>query len=275
MLQVARLATKPLGEAAERVADFVHQQLNADGGFKDRAGNSDLYYTVFGIDSLVALQSELPTGAIADYLTTFGDGDDLDTVHLTSLARCWAAIDDDKQVRRLAPKVTQRLNAEPRRSVYDCFLAVGAAQDVGAELPPAADIAASLAPLAIGDGSYANDADIQLGNTPATAAAVTLQHQLGVPIDPQSSDWLLARCHEDGGFFAFAEAPIPDLLSTAVALHALSAMRADLSTVRESCLDFIDTLWTSRGSFFGNWAEDTLDVEYTYYGLLALGHLSL
>jgi len=33
-------------------------------------------------------------------------------------------------------------------------------------------------------------------------------------------------------------------------------------------------LWTNRGGFYGNWLDDTLDCEYTYYGLLALGHLS-
>lgn len=275
MLQVARLATKQLGDAADLVRDFVHQQLNSDGGFADRAGNSDLYYTVFGLECLVALQCDVPTQTVADYLMTFGDGDELDIVHLTSLARCWAAIQDASHVRRLQPIVMQRLANTPRRSAYDCFLAVGAAQDIGATPPSAVDITTTLAPLAIGDGSYSNDADIALGNTPATAAAVTLQHQFDLPVDPRSGEWLLARCHDEGGFFAFAEAPIPDLLSTAVALHALAAMHTDLSAVREPCLDFIDTLWTSRGSFFGNWAEDTIDVEYTYYGLLALGHLSL
>ena len=34
-------------------------------------------------------------------------------------------------------------------------------------------------------------------------------------------------------------------------------------------------LWSAAGGFHGNWADDTLDPEYTYYGLLALGHLAL
>jgi hypothetical protein len=45
--------------------------------------------------------------------------------------------------------------------------------------------------------------------------------------------------------------------------------------VKEPCLDFIDSLWSAAGGFHGNWADDTLDPEYTYYGLLALGHLAL
>jgi hypothetical protein len=39
-------------------------------------------------------------------------------------------------------------------------------------------------------------------------------------------------------------------------------------------VDFVDTLWNGKG-FCGSWADDTVDSEYTYYALLALGHLSL
>ena len=78
-----------------------------------------------------------------------------------------------------------------------------------------------------------------------------------------------------GGFLAVPEAPIPDLLSTATALHALAGMQVDFSGIKERCIDFVDSLWTNRGSFYGNWTDDMLDTEYTYYGLLALGHLSL
>ena len=50
-------------------------------------------------------------------------------------------------------------------------------------------------------------------------------------------------------------------------------MQADLSAVKEPCIDFVDSLWSGRGSFHGHWADDELDSEYTFYGLLALGHL--
>ena len=107
------------------------------------------------------------------------------------------------------------------------------------------------------------------------AAAVLLLRHLGVTPDASLADWLLARANPEGGFFAAPDAPIPDLLSTATALHALSAMQAPLEPVRESCLDFIDSLWTNRGGFYGSWADDAIDCEYTYYALLSLGHLSL
>ena len=44
---------------------------------------------------------------------------------------------------------------------------------------------------------------------------------------------------------------------------------------KDSILDFIDSLWTAAGGFHGTWDDDDLDIEYTYYGLLALGHLAL
>ena len=114
-----------------------------------------------------------------------------------------------------------------------------------------------------------------MGLTPSTAAACTLLRHLGEPCSADLTSWLLSRCHKDGGFYATPAAPIPDLLSTATALHALSGMQASFESVKERCLDFVDSLWTSRGGFYGNWADDSLDCEYTYYGLLALGHLSL
>ena len=74
---------------------------------------------------------------------------------------------------------------------------------------------------------------------------------------------------------AAPNAPMPDLLSTATALHALAGMQVSCERVKESCLDFVDTLWTNEGAFHGHWGDDHLDCEYTFYGLLALGHLSL
>jgi hypothetical protein len=174
-------------------------------------------------------------------------------------------------------------------TVYNNFLGFAAYQDLqsqisdsrseisdfGSAMPNPAGLLACLSGLRAADGGYANDRILPAGLTPTTAAAVTLLRQLGQPVDPSLADWLLARRHADGGFFATPEAPLPDLLSTATALHALAGMNADLEPVKEPCLDFVDTLWSSRGAFFGTWEDDELDCEYTYYGLLALGHLAL
>jgi hypothetical protein len=90
-------------------------------------------------------------------------------------------------------------------------------------------------------------------------------------------DWILAQAHPQGGFLAVPGSPMPDLLSTATALHALAALdRRISSTLHERCMDFIDSLWNAeQGGFHGHWADEYVDAEYTYYGLLALGHLAV
>src|SRR4051794_3260400 len=92
MLQVARLAPKILGDSAELVRDFLLCQIGPGGGAIDRDGREDLYYTIFTLAGLQALQAGLPVDRVRPFLETFGDGTTLDFVHLGALARCWAAI---------------------------------------------------------------------------------------------------------------------------------------------------------------------------------------
>jgi prenyltransferase beta subunit len=125
------------------------------------------------------------------------------------------------------------------------------------------------------DGAFSNESGLPHGSTTATAAVVTLFRAVQAPVPPAIVPWLFARCQPRGGFVATPATPIPDLLSTAVALHALAALGVSLAAIREPCLDFIDSLWDNAGGFHGHWADDALDVEYTFYALLALGHLSI
>jgi prenyltransferase beta subunit len=288
MLQVARLAPKLLGDSTPLVENFLRSQLGNDGGFAGRDGRSDLYYTVFGLDGLLALRAELPAGLTAQYLQSFGDGAGLDFVHLACLARCWSAMPTpwrDKAPRNALLRRIEEFRAgdggydDERGSasgtIYGCFLAYGAYQDLAAALPSPDRIVQCIQAHRTADGGYSNLRDAAVGLTPVTAGAATLLRHLGIRLNPAIADWLLVRCGPQGGFFATPEAPLPDLLSTATAIHALVGLHADLGPIEESCLDFVDSLWTSRGGFFGHWADDAIDCEYTYYGLLSLGHLSL
>jgi prenyltransferase beta subunit len=286
MLQIARLSPKQLGDSSQLVAGFLHSQLNPDGGFQNRSGASDLYYTVFGLEGLMALGVE-PPSAVTGYLCSFGNGDGLDLLHLCCLIRCWA------NVCRSGPPVdaeTLAARLESHRmpdggyntvpggaagTAYGCFLALAAYQDLRRTMPAPEGIIGCLHGLRAADGGYANQRELPIGLTPSTAAAATLFRHLGVETPADLSSWLLSRCHKDGGFYATPAAPVPDLLSTATALHALAGMKASLDSIKEPCLDFVDSLWTNAGAFYGHWTDDAPDCEYTYYGLLALGHLSL
>jgi prenyltransferase beta subunit len=288
MLQVARLSPKLLGDSADLVREYVRSQLTPAGGFADRAGNPDLYYTVFGLEGLFALRADLPVAQVLGYLKSQGVGEHLDFVHLSCLCRCWAGMPKDEHRHIPADAILAKVESfrsadggyaqepgEADGTIYGCFLALGAYQDLGRDLPDVSGVLHCVNRLRAEDGGYANQLDVPLGLTPSTAAAVTLLRQYHAPIPEGTGEWLLSRHAADGGFFATPIAPMPDLLSTATALHALAGLHVNLDPIREPCLDFIDTLWTSQGGFHGTWADDTLDVEYTYYGLLALGHLSV
>ncbi|MHC4152729.1 MAG: prenyltransferase/squalene oxidase repeat-containing protein [Planctomycetota bacterium] len=127
--------------------------------------------------------------------------------------------------------------------------------------------------LSNSDGSFSNDSIIHIGSTNATAGAVIILRHLNQTVNQNTTGWLLEQCVSSGGFLAMPKAPIPDLLSTATALHALARTGYEINTIKEKCLDYIDSLWCGEGGFYGNWTDKILDCEYTYYGLLALGHL--
>lgn len=288
MLQVARLAPKMLGESAQLVADFVKSRLTNAGGFADRDGRPDLYYTVFGLEAMLALQLEPPAGNVAEYLEASARSESLDFVHACSLARCGAALERNFFEDEVKQALARRINAyrtpdggfhgTPGRaqgSAYGALLAWGALSDLDVSLSEPEQLLSSLASLQLEDGSFANERGLAQGTTSATAATLTLFRHLQQPPPEHSGAWLLQQQHVSGGFLATPNAPLPDLLSTAVALHALDGLQYSFEPQRELCLDFVDTLWSAEGGFHGHWADGDIDVEYTYYGLLALGHLAL
>ena len=143
MLQVARLSPNVLGEAAEQVRQFVQSKINPDGGWQDRQGGSDLYYSVFGMACLTALQMDMDAAAHIPFHQKFGTGDGLDFVHLTSLIRCRAYTRDLWQTPNEIEQITRNIETYRSQdggfgttpnaqygSAYGCFLALGAYQDL-------------------------------------------------------------------------------------------------------------------------------------------------
>tara|TARA_R110002096_G_scaffold19639_16_gene65395 strand:- start:1453 stop:2340 length:888 start_codon:yes stop_codon:yes gene_type:complete len=289
MLQVARLAPSILGEeASELIRDFVLGQQHSGGGFCDRDGEPDLYYTSFAIDALTALQVSLPEESLIVYLKQcLIEIESLDFVHLCCLARCASALTDRTSLGELDP-IFERIEAYRTQdggynqsdemetgSAYACFLAYGAYSDHRMKVPAEAGISACLDSLKVEGGAWANDVGLPVPNVPSTAAAITLCRNLRLPIPEETPGWILDSFHPGGGFLPFPLAPAPDLLSTAVALHALDGLQVSFGEKKEQALNFVDSLWTAAGGFHGSWDDDDLDIEYTYYGLLALGHLAL
>jgi prenyltransferase beta subunit len=297
MLQVARLARRSLGDSAELVVSFLRGLAVPDGGYANRGGRADLYYTPFALDSLAALDA-LPTDAVdpqgarrlAGWLDGFGSGEGLDFVHRCCLARAWASQPAGlpPERRRAVARLIRAQRADDggyatqpgaaNGTAYGCFLAVNAWADLGQPTLDGEERAAiirCLERLQTTDGGWANAPRQPQGSTTATAAAIATLRSLDAPVPDGAAAFLLAQRHPAGGFVAAPDTPLPDLLSTAVALHALDAIDADWRDGREQLLDFLDSLWSAEGAFHGSWADDHADAEYTFYGLVALGHTSV
>ena len=287
LLQIARLAPRLLADSTPLIRSFYERQFDASGAAHDRGGKPDLYYTIFALAGAQATDAPIPTEKTRQWLATFDDGATLDLVHLGALARCWAVVGGLEKKTAAAiltnlekfrtPDAGYNSNRDADfGTAYDAFVALGAYEDLNSKPPAVLDLIRSLKRLETSDSAWSNQPQQKIGNLNATAGAVTLITHLGFPVNPTVADWLLAQAAPQGGFLAVPGAPIPDLLSTATALHALACLERRIpSSVHERCLDFIDTLWSADGGFHGHWADDDLDAEYTYYGLIALGHLSV
>jgi prenyltransferase beta subunit len=286
MLTAAARAKGVLGDSADLVAGFLTGKLNPDGGFKGRTDRSDLYYTVFGLEALMALGRPIATEQVLSYADQFGNGEALDLVHLACLVRCRADLsqglsgsDRDGVIGHIQRHRSDnggynQSAGSTHGSAYGAFLTLGLYHDLAEDVPDKGGVISSIGALRRPDGSYTNDTVIKVGLTPATAAAVVVLHYLGQDVDNATTEWLLGQCGGEGGFLAMPQAPMPDILSTATALHALSLTGASIEGIKQSCLDFVDSLWNPAGGFCANWADQTMDCEYTYYALLALGSLS-
>ena len=289
---------------AARAAAFVRARVCPGGGFADRSGRPDLYYTVFGLQTLAAVEASASRAGESDdsraYLARF-DPADLDVVHLCCLLRCRALI-EPKKVPGVFSSHTEKTpgtsldRLETFRAVdggyshvpgaehgtaYGAFLALGAYEDAGAELPDPDRLADSLGRLRAADGGYAGSPGAETGLVPSTAAAVVTLAALGRTVDATAVDWLTAAQRPTGGWPAAVGAPTADLLSSATALHALSAAGATLGDdARAAARTFVESLIQPAGpapdaaGFRGHAADTIADCEYTFYGLLALGHLT-
>ncbi|MBI9018494.1 MAG: hypothetical protein JEZ07_14670 [Phycisphaerae bacterium] len=260
----------------DRALNYLKTQLNSDGGFKDRSGNSDIYYSVFGLEINAAADDELMVSQ--DYYQHCSEAIPDDLVSLSSLVRSLVHFPID-----ITAEIIARIEAFRSRdggyhqilannssSIYGSFLAVGAYQDLGVPIKDSQAIIASINALKTDDDGFVNDLQVPIAAVPSTAAAVMLLSQLDQQI-PQNCAAGLLSCYRDGGFVAMAMLDQPDLLSTAVALFALQAIGYDYQAIKPEIQTFARSLMQPDGSFAANIDEPQGDIEYSFYGLATLG----
>ena len=260
----AAAATVPPEPRAAAVR-WLAGQWHPGGAASDRAAAPDLYYTAFALLVAEALGQQ-PPAATRAYLEAFDRPEDLDRVHLAALARARALSD-------LPPgPLAGAIDAlPPAQTVYDLFLAWGAAEDAGRQ-PPAADrVAALLNACRRPTGGLANQPDLPVPAVPPTAGRLLLAARAGLGGEPRDAEWLAAQTAPAGGLRVHPLTDQPDLLATGVGLFALAETGDGIAAGQAAAARAYALSCLTPAGGWGARADDAPDVEYTFYALLALG----
>jgi geranylgeranyl transferase type-2 subunit beta len=120
------------------------------------------------------------------------------------------------------------------------------------------------------DGGFVELPPLQYSGTNPTAAAVGLLTLLEVPLpEKQKTVDFFCRCQQPaGGFQAHARIPLPDLLSSFSAIMSLYDLDAAEHVNSSALRNFVASLRSPDGGFFGMLPDQQSDVEYTFYGMV-------
>ncbi len=275
-------------QGREEVLNFLIRQQNPDGGFRDRGGRSDLYYSLFGGLMLGAW------GVGHGVRRAETEGAQLETrnpKHAT------------EAILKLKKFIVGQRNSEVPGFIEKCCLVL-----LQKELKTGRNSQLK-AMISLGKSFWKGRHSINISyrsfvlfltldavlpfrrilkigakrmlvrttidqHSPCSevAAKVFLKKMMNME-SSEDQELLKSFACESGGFRAFAHLNHADMLSTAVALFALNYADCDLRLLKPVCLDFIGQNFTD-GAFLSGDGDPTADVEYTFYGLLALGVLA-
>ncbi|MCA9247481.1 MAG: geranyl transferase [Planctomycetales bacterium] len=281
----------------ERHANFFRSMQRADGGFRGRSDESDLYYTGFALRGL-ALLGELG-GATAERATEFlarqlgGNAsvvDFLSLVYSGRLLEMSTGHDAFAAARADWARATAEMLESLRRddggyakgpegaagSTYHSFLVVLCRQLIDAPLIEPQRLAEFVLSQRREDGGFVEIRAMRRSGTNPTAAAIGLLKildRLNDEVREDAIDFLLDLQTDEGGLRANTRIPIADLLSTFTGLLTLEDLGARFEVDRAELLGFVESLELPQGGFHGAAWDEGVDVEYTFYGLGALALL--
>lgn len=297
-------------DAQNHIVSFLCSQKCESGGFIDKAGKSDLYYSVFGYTLALILDLKLNIADEKKYLKQF-EQQNLDFVHSVCLVRAFYLLHLIDLKQKTGFKSTKYLRIGfakdliigklAKKTMNDCsevlweiesYISKDEGYNHNAKGEEQSTVYANYLMWTLyQDLQIEKDSieEIQNANRSLmlnngsyvnesnSSDGVTSATAAGMIMNldhGKSKDWLLQMRSKRGGFIAGTDVPVSDLLSTATALLALKLSGENMDSFAENSLNFINLHWDESGGFFGSIADMSCDVEYTYYALLALGVLS-
>jgi len=250
-------------EMIAEMRTFILSKQTVQGGFSDRGGKCDLYYTLFGYYIAESLSVSDVIEPLKKYVTTTVATGNLSGVYRYCAAILYAKLVGlDATSEKLRAQILVDLNrSDSKQPEYSAFLGVLALY----YLEDFQNIQRIV-------NQYKQSFQLASHPCPVVAAIAVMQGMTGNR-KPEAVDMLNSFYRGNGGFAALQKAPAEDLLSTGVALYALHFLESDLRLIKPDCLTFVDDLY-DNGGFRATQHDTITDVEYTFYGLLALGSMS-
>jgi geranylgeranyl transferase type-2 subunit beta len=289
----------------QRHARWLTGRQLPDGGFANRRGNSDLYYTAFALRGLSLLEGLTPdvARAAAGRAAALFRQDEAARIRQPGGAFCDAvlalswwdalALCDETLGPQLSPEESAaarqatrarldslrrpdggwaKTDVDAAGSLYHTFLAACVYLRTGQTLPQAERAAEFLKSLAQADGGFLENRYSKRPGTNGCAAGVGLSVLLGeVNGLERHAAFIAALQDPDGGFRATAAAPLPDLLSTYTALVTLKLLGKLEPPAATAAARFGRSLESAQGGYTGFALDTTADCEYAFYGLSVEG----
>lgn len=275
-------------------------QQRPEGGFANRRGGADLYYTAFalrGISALGALTPDVarnagvflksllqvpdvervrqPHGCFSDAVMAVSWWDSLflceevagailsDTERAVAITETGARLD----LLRRDDGGWGKGDADAAGSLYHSFLAACAYLRMDRAVPDVEKAAALLKTLSVPGGGFLENRFSKRPGTNGCAAALGLAMIVGFEFDAEKQiSFLTDMVSPEGGFYATPAAPIADLLSTYTGLFSLKLLGVVEPLRVAKALGYARTLETD-GGYTGFALETVVDCEYTFYGL--------
>lgn len=273
MIRLLQNAVSLLDEQGkEEVRQFILNNQNNDGGFCDRGGASDLYYSLFGLLILKAVEEtgHPPVETSLDKLRQFTTSQSSAKVPGFIEKCCLVLLQKELNTKGYS-RLTSLLSLgksfwKERASINLSYRSFVLFLTLDAVLPVTSFIKVP--------SKRMMEQTVMNEHSPCSeVAAKVFLNKMTQKENQDEVKLLQTFLAPQGGFKAFLHLGHADMLSTAVALFALQYAGADLRIIKPSTLDFIQNNYQA-GAFLSGDGDRTADVEYTFYGLLALGILA-
>ena len=245
------------------ITDFIISQQSKNGGFMDRSGNPDPYYSLFGHWLCLATKLNEQDLLLVNYINKLKEGVTKNIIDkLSVLLISIDLFPNNNKYSLFSILKEQYKNSQTIDPAYHFFLLTLIIDAAGKNKK----LYYLIAKIWLSFYNPGNNIPCSL-----LAALTFAKNKVGLKYKKQQSK-LLNYSNENGGFKVFKSAKNSDMLSTGVTLFVLEKIDYDLRMIKPGCLNFVEYNYLA-GAFLSGDGDKTKDLEYTFYGLLALGSL--